>query len=159
MKLATRILAISIVFLGLGSCSSSSTNSGSSPTYSTYTATLLGSSETPPNTSAASGTATLILNNSTKIFTLTVTYNGLTPSSGHIHKGAVGVAGDVVFPLVITASPIYYTSLALSADKVADLQAGLYYVNLHTLPNFPNGEIRGQFVFQGTTGGGGGGGY
>lgn len=113
-----------------------------------FKATLTGASEAPPNQSTATGSATLTFNNSTKIFTVAVTYTGLTAASGHIHKAAVGVAGGVVFPFTSPlSSPVNYTSAALTTDQETDLNAGLYYVNLHSTA-FAGGEIRGQLLKQ-----------
>jgi len=111
-----------------------------------FTAAMTGAKESSPNSSTATGSANLVYNKETKIFTVVVTYTGLTPNNGHIHKGAVGVAGAVVFPFSgVATSPINYTSAALTTDQEADLIGGLYYVNLHTTA-FPAGEIRGQLL-------------
>ncbi len=114
----------------------------------TFKATLNGASESTPNASAATGDATLTFNKNTKIFTVTVNFTGMTASVSHIHVGAVGVAGPIVFgfPNPIT-SPINYTSVALDATQEADLNNHLYYVNVHST-TFPGGEIRGQLIKQ-----------
>ena len=65
----------------------------------TFKATLNGASETPPNTSAATGSATLIFN-TYKIFTIFVEYTGLTPMQ-HMFKGDIGVSGDEVFGITV----------------------------------------------------------
>jgi hypothetical protein len=153
MKLLARILVIPLLFLGFTSCDDNNDNNNGSSNI-TYKATLNGASEVPANSSTATGNATLNYNDDTNIMTMTVTYSGLTVTDAHIHKGAVGVDGDVVFPLVVTASPINYTSPALNATQEADLKAGMYYVNLHTAAN-PGGEIRGQLLPQSSNGGGG----
>lgn len=113
----------------------------------TFKATLNGASEVPVNTSTATGTATLTFNTTTKIFTISVTHTIAAPTNGHIHKGAIGANGSPVFPFVSFSSPITYTSIALDASQEADLNAGLYYVNIHTAA-FPGGEIRGQLIKQ-----------
>ncbi|GIZ08274.1 CHRD domain-containing protein [Flavobacterium sp. UMI-01] len=113
----------------------------------TFKAVLNGSSEVPSNTSTATGTATLVFDNTTKIFTITVTYTGLTVTNAHIHKGAVGVSGAPVFGFSTFVSPIYYTSIALTTEQEADLKANLYYVNLHSSA-YSAGEIRGQLIMQ-----------
>lgn len=110
-----------------------------------FKADLKGSNEVPANGSTATGTAVLKFNKTTKIFTVTVTHTIATPSGGHIHKAAAGTNGGVVFPFGTLASPINYTSVALSPEQEADLMAGLYYVNIHSA-TFPGGEIRGQLV-------------
>lgn len=111
----------------------------------TYTTTLSGAKETAPNTSTATGTATLVFNTTTKMFTVTVLHTIAAPTMGHIHKGAAGTNGPVVYPFTTLASPISYTSAALTMEQEADLNAGLLYVNLHTAA-FPGGEIRGNLV-------------
>jgi len=146
MKLLTRLLAISIVISGLISCGKDDPPPPN-PNV-TFKATMNGASEAPtPNASTATGTATLVFNTSTKIFTLTVTHTVGAPTNGHIHKAAVGVSGPVIFPFSSFTSPISYTSAALDAAQEADLNAGLYYVNIHTAA-FPAGEIRGQLIKQ-----------
>jgi len=113
-----------------------------------FKATLNGASEVPANASTATGSATLTYNRDTKIFNIQVDFTGLTPTMGHIHKAAVGVSGGVVFPFTNpVVSPVNYTSPVLDSAKVADLFAGLYYVNLHTTA-FGGGEIRGQLIEQ-----------
>jgi CHRD domain/IPT/TIG domain len=115
-----------------------------------FTATLSGANEVPANNSTATGTATLVLNNDTKIFTLVVTYTGLSanPTNGHIHKAAAGVNGSPVFAFASPwTSPINYTSRAITAAEEADLHAALYYVNIHS-STYPGGEIRGQLIMQ-----------
>jgi hypothetical protein len=110
----------------------------------TYTAQMDGTQEVPANESTASGDVTATLNTETKILTLSITYTGMTATAAHIHKGDVGVSGDAVIPINTTlTSPISFTTVALTAQQEADLNAGLYYVNLHSVA-YPDGEIRGQ---------------
>ena len=72
----------------------------------------------------------------------------MTVTAAHIHKGSVGIAGGVVFPFTAPiTSPINYTSVALDATQEADLNANMYYVNVHSAAN-PGGEIRGQLIKQ-----------
>ncbi len=112
-----------------------------------FAAILNGASEVPANPSAASGSATATYNMDTKILTVVTTYSGVTPIAGHIHKGAVGVSGDIVFPFPNLTSPITLTTAALTAAQEADLLANLSYVNLHSAA-YPGGEIRGQLIKQ-----------
>jgi trimeric autotransporter adhesin len=117
---------------------------------SCYTAIINGSTETPPNTSTATGQGTFFLSPSTLTTTLKLAYaisysTTLTPTMAHIHKGAQGIAipGNIVFPLS-TSNPITGT-LTLSRQQAADLLSGLYYVNIHSA-KLTQGEIRGQIV-------------
>jgi hypothetical protein len=146
MKYYFKLLVIVFIFSGLLSCSKSSGPAAIDPNV-TYLATLSGASEVPANASTATGTATLIFNSTTKIFSITVTYTGVTATNGHIHKAAAGVSGGVIFPFSSFTSPISYTSAALDATQEADLGANLYYVNIHSAA-FPGGEIRGQLIKQ-----------
>ena len=141
MKKISLLLVLATSLLA-GSCKKD--DNTSNPNFS-FGATINGASEETPTGSAATGTATGTYNTSTKILNLTVTYTGLTPVAGHIHKGAVGVSGPVIFPFTSLTSPITFTSAPLDATQEADLMAGNYYVNLHTTA-FPGGEIRGQLL-------------
>ena len=104
---------------------------------------LTARAEVPPNASTGSGTAVLDLDGS--VLKWTVTFQGTTGpvTAGHIHGPAPeGANAGVVIPFSGTASPIT-GSATLSPAQLADLKAGLYYVNLHTAAN-PGGELRGQ---------------
>lgn len=152
MKRIVIFLAVVFSTCILNSCSSdynSSTPYTPAPTsnITTYKATLSGTSEVPSNASTATGMATLDYNNVTKIFSVTVTYSGMSANGAEIAKGAVGTNGSTVFTFSSFASPISYTSVALDAAQAADLNANLYYINLRSAA-FTNGEIRGQLIKQ-----------
>jgi hypothetical protein len=114
-----------------------------------YTATLSGASEVPPVETAATGSATVTLNGME--MTLVGTYEGLSgpAQAAHIHgPAAEGENAGVVFPLTFTegataGSGTLAGSATLTEAQLAELQAGLYYVNVHTEAN-GGGEIRGQ---------------
>lgn len=141
MKHLFRIVAFTLLLTVIVSCDDNTTPS---PNI-TFKTTLSGQNESTPNTSAATGSATLLFNTNTKIFTLTVTHTLATATNGHIHRGAIGVSGPVVFGFSSFGSPITYTSAPLTAAQEADLNSGLYYVNLHSAA-FPAGEIRGNLL-------------
>ena len=148
MKQLFRFLAFAFLFTGFISCSKSDSTPAPAPNPNvTFLATLYGTNEVPSNPSTATGTATLIFNTTTKIFSITVTHNIASPTASHIHKAALGVNGAVVFPFASAISPIAYTSIALDATQEADLNANLYYVNVHTAA-YAGGEIRGQLIKQ-----------
>ena len=103
-------------------------------------------SETPPNTSAGKGTADIDYDAASKKLSWTLTYSGLTgpATAAHFHGPAepgknAGVA--VAIPNA-SKSPVE-GSATLTDAQAADLEAGKYYVNIHTAAN-PGGEIRGQ---------------
>jgi hypothetical protein len=143
MKHLIKILALTVFLTLIVSCAADD----ESNTNETYKATLSGANEATPNSSTATGTGTLTFNTTTKVFTLTVTHTLASPTAGHIHKGAVGISGPVVYPFSSLVSPITITSAALTTEQEADLTAGLYYVNLHSAA-FPGGEIRGNLIKQ-----------
>ena len=164
MKRPIPILVIFIITSVFLSCSNDDSSPAPAHIIVTFNADLDGPSEVPPNTTTtAFGSAILTFDKTTKILTLQVTYTGLTVTEAHIHKGAVGVDGSVVFPISDISSPMNYTSPPLSSSQEADLLANLYYVNLHSTA-FPGGEIRGQLITtnpegSGSGGTGGGGSY
>jgi hypothetical protein len=155
MKNLIRFFGITLFVLTLTSCSD---NSNSGPSITNFSAMINGTNEVPSNNSTAMGTATLSFNNTTKIFTISVSHTLATATMGHIHLGAAGTNGGVVFPFSSIESPIAFTSIALTTEQEADLKANLFYVNFHSAA-FPSGEIRGQLIKGTTTGGNTGGGY
>jgi len=151
MKNLFKMLSFSVFVLFLISCSDDyGDKPADGPTVTTFNATLLGSNEVPSNNSTATGTATLTFNNSTKIFTIAVTHSVATTTMGHIHMGLPTANGGVVFGFPNFASPIAYTSVALTTAQEADLNANMYYVNIHSTA-FPGGEVRGQLIRGATT--------
>jgi hypothetical protein len=111
-----------------------------------FNITLNGSKEAPATTSTATGTFAATYNKDTKIISYAIGYTGVTPTAWHIHKGAVGVAGAVIFGLGTTFTNAYSSvTPALTTEQETDLLAGNYYVNLHSTAN-PSGDIRGQLV-------------
>ena len=107
-------------------------------------AALNAASEVPPNTSSASGQATVKLDGDT--LSWNITYSGTTgPVTGaHFHGPApAGANAPVVLPFAGSlASPIT-GSKQLTPQQIIDVKSGLWYINLHTAAN-PGGEIRGQ---------------
>jgi hypothetical protein len=114
----------------------------------TFQADLASAAEVPPVTSPGKGSATASLDTTTKTLTWTVTYSGLSgpATAGHIHgPAALGANAGVLVPFSgDLASPIK-GSATLTDAQVSDLEAGKWYVNLHTAANKP-GEIRGQLL-------------
>jgi CHRD domain len=110
-----------------------------------FTATLTGSQEVPPVTTSATGLATAVFNASTSKLSIYVTHTGLiSETMAHIHTGAAGVDGPVLFDLG-TGSPKFDTFDLTLTNQIADLANGNLYVNIHTSAN-SGGEIRGQLL-------------
>jgi hypothetical protein len=110
-----------------------------------YTATLDGSQQSPPVTTNGKGTATLTFDTTKKKLSWNVKYSGLSgpATAGHIHgPAAMGENAGPVIPFKKLKSPIK-GSATLTDAQAADLEAGKYYVNVHTDAN-KDGEIRGQ---------------
>jgi hypothetical protein len=113
-----------------------------------FNVTLNSAMEVPTNTSTATGSFVGTYNKTTKIISYTINFNGVTPTAWHIHKGAVGVSGGVIFNLGTTFSNAYSaTTVALTTEQETDLMAGNYYINIHSVSK-PGGEIRGQLILQ-----------
>ena len=109
------------------------------------TGTFSGSNETPAVATSATGNVSATYNKATKTLTYTVTYAGLTPTAGHFHIGAPGVAGPVVITFPYLAySPISGSTLLSQVQEDA-LLGGNMYANLHTATN-NGGEIRANVV-------------
>src|SRR5262245_15953218 len=107
-----------------------------------FRASLDGSQETPPISTTATGWATFALtpNHTLAYF---VNSQGLVATAAHIHEGARGQGGPIVF--VLSGGPDIYTgtTAALTAAQEDTLRASGYYVNIHTNDHL-NGDIRGQ---------------
>lgn len=99
---------------------------------------------------SATAQAEVILNTVTNQISWAIDYVGLSGNllAVHFHGPApagegtgvqvdIGAVGGTDRPLIGTAD--------ITAEQAADLQAGLWYVNLHTELNRP-GEIRGQLT-------------
>ncbi len=93
--------------------------------------TLDSKSEVPPNTSAGTGTADVDYDAASKKLTWKLTYSGLSGPAG------------VKVPIPNATSSPAEGSATLTDEQAADLTAGKYYINVHTVAN-PGGEIRGQ---------------
>lgn len=144
MKNTIKLFTLLAVVFTMASCSSDDDNNTPDPNV-VYETTLTGAKEVPANDSEATGTAKLVYNKDTKVFVLTVTHNIANPTAGHIHMGAVGENGEVIFPFDSPKSPISLTSSALTDEQITALNNGEFYVNIHT-EEFPGGEIRGNLM-------------
>ena len=94
---------------------------------------------------SGSGTASLVLDDTTNILSWDASWSGLSGSAfaAHLH----GPAGpDANASVQVNLSPAGDSSIGnanISLLQSADLLAGLWYLNVHSTA-FPGGEIRGQ---------------
>ncbi|MCE7063259.1 CHRD domain-containing protein [Dyadobacter sp. CY343] len=117
--------------------------------------TLSGANEIPANTSTATGSVDGTLDQESRILKINILYSDstssdssatdsvFTPTAWHIHKAPADSTGSVVIDFGTEfTSPFAFVD-TLTEAQVADLKAGLYYVNIHSA-KYPQGEIRGQ---------------
>ena len=136
------------------------------------TASLDGEQEVPPVTTEGSGAASVRINAAQTEVALTLDYDGVLPvSQAHIHAGALGENGPIIFflctnlgnaPAGVTVpecplAPGTVEVVLTAADFIAAggidafgeaidaLIGGSAYINVHT-EAFASGEIRGQIV-------------
>ncbi|MEQ1745669.1 MAG: CHRD domain-containing protein [Saprospiraceae bacterium] len=110
-------------------------------------ALLNGDQETPPVTTNAIGIGgvSVVPGLDSLVYFVQVTGLSGPATAAHVHRGAGGVAGGVVFGLtaVPLATGLYTATVALDSARISDLIKGDWYFNVHTAAN-PSGEIRGQ---------------
>jgi Tol biopolymer transport system component len=122
-----------------------------SPAPKRFAASLDGLQETPANNSLAKGTGLVLLNSAETSALVGLQFQNLgsAETAAHVHgPTGPGVAAPVLFPLAST-NPLTNFSISPIAQQVADLKAGLHYLNVHSL-NFSGGEIRGQLLWNPT---------
>ena len=102
--------------------------------------------QVPAVVSSGSGLGCLTLNpNGTLSFEISYSGLGTAEIASHLHGPAPpGIVAGVQIGLP-AFSPKCGTTIALSGGQQADLIAGLWYIQIHTL-GFPTGEIRGQVL-------------
>ena len=126
---------------------------GSLPAHAiTFTATLTGTQEVPPNASIGIGSVTLDLNEATNMIHVDLSFTSLMSptTAAHLHccggpgvNSPVGV-GFTGFPVGVQAG-VFSGDFAVSDAVEAGILAGLTYVNVHT-QQLPGGEIRADLV-------------
>jgi hypothetical protein len=115
-----------------------------------FSAELSGAAEVPPADTAGTGTLEATFDTESMAFSWTVTYDGLTGPAAAAHYHGPAAEGENAGPVLPIegdlASPIEGEA-TLDEQQASDLQAGLWYFNIHT-EQYPDGELRGQ-VLQG----------
>src|SRR5215471_6665353 len=113
-----------------------------------YKADLKASSEVPAVDSKGSGTLEATYDTASKKLTYTVTYKGLSgpATAAHFHGPADAKSNaGVVVPVKEVTPGTLKGEATLTDAQAADLQAGKWYLNIHTAAN-KGGEIRGQVM-------------
>ena len=103
---------------------------------------LKATAEVPPTDSSATGSADVMVDTATKL-SWTVNYSGLTGEATAAHFYGPAAAGENAAPAVDISAAIKTGSADITDQQLADLQAGKWYLNVHSA-KFPDGEIRGQ---------------
>lgn len=106
---------------------------------------LAGVQEVPAVASAATGQGSLTLDRATGALSGSVTLDGVTATSAHIHDGAAGVNGGVLVTLNQTSTGVWAVpaNTVLTAAQMTSFANGALYVNAHSAAH-ASGEIRGQ---------------
>ncbi len=133
-----------------------------------FRATLIGINETPSINSEGTAQLRLTLNAASIDFTLPYQNLSLAPKVAHIHFGQARTAGGVMVFFcggggqpacpstisgTITGTIVAANVQAIPAQGIVAgdlgqvlraIRSGAAYANMHTPPNFPAGEVRGQ---------------
>jgi hypothetical protein len=127
----------------------------SADTLFAFTAMLQGAQEVPPNTSPSHGVAFLTYNKQQKLLCYSISFSPLSGTEvlAHFHGPAQpGENGGVLFDITGPdgPSPVGTSKWGcvgpLDKPQARDLAKGLWYINVHSTPDFPGGEIRGQVL-------------
>lgn len=110
-----------------------------------FTAELNGASQVPPVDTAATGTAEITVDTDAKTVMWKITTEGLSgdATAAHIHGPAA--ADATAAPVIDFSASIAEGTGEITDEQIAELEGGMYYVNVHTEAN-PDGEIRGQLA-------------
>ncbi len=145
MKATLKILCAMLLLVNLYSCSKDKPGTGSNNYTQTYIAEMNGVKAIPTNSSPGFGTFTGTFTSSNRTLTYSITYSGMTPTSGDIRQGTLTTEGALEINLTnLNGSPLT-GSIVLSAAQENSLNSGMLWVKLSSLI-FSNGEIRGQIV-------------
>ena len=135
-------------------CGSVLRNQATVRTVKNYGAVLEGANEVPAVVTTSTGTFNAYFDPMTRqlFWLLDVTNTTGTINGAQIQRGAAGINGPVVYNLLTLAGVTTFTPttpiggvITLTAADVADLDAGLLYINVLTT-SFPNGQVRGQIL-------------
>jgi hypothetical protein len=147
MRLRTLVVSVSaVVVLALALAVSAFADDGGRP----FEVVLTGAAEVPgPGDPDGSGTAVITLNPGQEEVCFEITVSNITlPTTGaHIHRGTATEAGPVVVGLIPPDTSGTSTG-CVSASRELILEIiqtpENFYVNVHTVPLYAAGAVRGQ---------------
>lgn len=115
------------------------------PTATPFVFHLRGDQEVPPTPETARGGCLAWFDAGISQLTVNCVHDVPGTTMAHVHRGAPGVNGPVVFDLGAPVSPLIAVWNGMTPADVADLFAGNFYVNVHSAA-WPGGAIRGQLL-------------
>ena len=101
-----------------------------------FSSTLTGAQEVPSVTSIGSGTGVVSVDPATNQMRATIVTADVNGTQAHIHLGATGVAGPVVFSLTEneTGSGVWTTTATLTTDQLTHFLPGIITSTFIPLP-------------------------
>jgi hypothetical protein len=108
-----------------------------------FHANLTAGAEVPPAESTATGTAEMTLDTTSKKLAWTIQSRDLSGDSTAAHFHGPAKAGMSAGPVIDISKNLDKGTATLTDEQAKQLQAGDWYVNIHTAKH-PKGEIRGQ---------------
>jgi hypothetical protein len=136
-----------VIALGwLGTALPGAAPADAAPNVVILEAILTGAQEVPPVTTTASGLATVLFDATTRKVHFVIAHDVANPVAAHFHgNGFPGTNAAILIPIGGSlASPIVGEA-TLTESQAADLLAGRWYLNIHSVTN-QAGEVRGQLA-------------
>lgn len=118
-----------------------------------FSSQLNGDQEVPPVSTDGMGIGSLFLNEAKDSLCVSITVYGLSGdiAAAHIHEGALGTNGGVVFDFGPFIMGNHIQTAITGDDLTPELLTmalnGMLYINIHTAEH-PNGEVRGQIMLE-----------
>ena len=142
-------LASSVALFALGAC----TTLQPTAHLAAFSTQLSGMNQVPPlptSVTSATGRVDAVLDQNTRVLRWKLSFRGLSgaATAGHFHgPAASGANAGVALPFKGAVTSPMDGQATLTPAQAADLLAGKWYANIHTLA-FPGGEIRGQMILR-----------